>query len=114
MHNFRTLATAMLFGASALTAVAPVNAAAPCRNTHGQFIKCAGAKGASAPQKATASVAAQRPASVRARDGSLTQVAASRTIVARRSVAKPTHGLAASRPRVQAAHKTTTAVHPTG
>ena len=77
MHNFRTLAAAMLIGVSALTPIAPANAAAPCRNTHGQFIKCSGSTGVSAQQKKTASVVAQRSAAAQARDGSLMRMAAS-------------------------------------
>ena len=97
MNNFRTLATAMLLGVSALTVVAPANAAASCRDAHGRFIKCPGGAVALAPRHAVSPAASRRSAAAPAR-----------------TAAKPAHALAAARPAAPAAHKTATAAHPTG
>ncbi len=114
MNNFRTLATAMLLGVSALTVVAPANAAAPCRDTHGQFTKCAGGAVALAPRHAVTPAPSRRSAAAPARTASLTRIATSRTTAPARTAAKPARALAAARPAAPAAHKTATAAHPTG
>ncbi len=113
MTNFRTLATAMLLGVSALSVVAPANAAAPCRNAHGRYTKCAGSAVALAPRHAATPAASQRSSAAPARTASLTRTAAARTATSARAAAKPAHALAA-RPAGAAPHKTTTAAHPTG
>ena len=114
MTNFRTLATAMLLGVSALTVVAPANAAAPCRNAQGGFTKCAGGAVALAPRHAVTPAASQRSAAAPARTAPLTRTAIARTAVPARTAATPAHAVAAPRPAGAAAHKTTTAAHPAG
>lgn len=76
MSNFRSLATAMLFGASALISMSPANAAAACRDSHGRFAKCPSANvkrspaltkaKAAAPHSSLASVGAAKTPAVRA------------------------------------------------
>ena len=114
MTNFRTLATAMLLGVSALTIVAPANAAAPCRDAHGHFAKCADGVVALAPRHATTPATAQRSAAAPVRTSSLTRTATARTATPARAAAKPAHALAAARPAPEAAHKTASVAHPTG
>ena len=114
MTNFRNLAAAMLLGVSALAVVAPANAAAPCRDAHGRFAKCAGGAVALAPRHAVTPTASHRSAAAPARTAPLTRTATARTATPAHAAAKPAHALAAAGPAAPAVHKTATAAHPTG
>lgn len=114
MNNFRTLATAMLLGVSALTVVAPANAAASCRDAHGRFTKCASGAVALAPRHAVKPAESRRSTAAPVRTASLTRATTARTSAPARTAAKPAHALAAARPAAPAAHKTATVAHPTG
>ncbi len=117
MTNFRTLATAMLLGVSALTVIAPANAAAPCRDAQGHFMKCAGGAATLVPRRTATPVAVQRSAITPARSPSLTRsapTAAAHSAAPTRVAAKPVHAAVAARPASPAVHKTATAAHPAG
>ena len=132
MNNFRTLATAMLLGVSALAIVAPANAAAPCRNAQGRFTKCAGGSVAMAPRRVATPTAAHRTAAAPARSVAATTAhaatparsatpamthaaAPARTVaLAKPAATKPAYAVVAARPAATTVHKTATAAHPAG
>lgn len=62
MRTFRTYAGAALLGLTSLVAAtAPASAAAPCRDTHGRFIKCAAAAPAKRIAASSVTMAAAKP-----------------------------------------------------
>lgn len=65
MKTFRTYVGAALLGLTSLVAAtSPASAAAPCRDTHGRFIKCAAAAPAKRIAASSMSMAAAKPRAV--------------------------------------------------
>ena len=115
MTNFRTLATAMLLGTSALAVVSPANASAPCRDAHGRFASCSAGAAKQAPKRVTRTTVAQRAAPASARLAPVKQTAAAtpaRISAPARAAAMPTRVATLAHPAATAPHKATTAAYP--